>query len=608
MRKLVLLCFCCAALAGGAHPRLFVKAQDFAALKERLPKTELGRLALNRLLSEAEAGLSRPAPAYRKDASGRRILQASQEALDLIGKLAMAYWLTGERRYAMRAADVALCVSRFPDWNPDHFLDTAEMTLAVALCYDWLYDVLTDVQRQILHDAILRKGLIKDDGALRDGHWVQKPNNWCQVCHGGLVCGAIALADTEPELARRVIDRAVESLPVPMSVFSPDGGFPEGPACYWPYALAYNALAIWAIEAFDGTDHGLCALPGFDLAAEYQDSCTGPTGMPFNFSDAGACSLNVRNPTFAQWWLAKRFNRPDTLLFCERDVLRRKLAEPAVAGNAVRSYDRFFPFVLMCLQDPPPGTRMTERLCRVIDGANPIAVMRTSWTDPDAWYAGLKGGTASASHGHMDVGSFVLDAKGFRWAVDIGNEYYDAVEASEIGKGLWDRNQDSPRWGLFRLSVEGHGTLQFAGERPNVDATAVFSPLVTNAEMVTTTLDLSKVYGRDVSRTFSLVRKGGFVVRDEIAGAHPGETVTWRMNTFASVEATGSRATLTATNAFGIVQTLRVTVDSPDVVFSVSDCQKRRRAYERDNPGLRQLCFERAVPASGSVSWTIRFN
>ena len=43
----------------------------------------------------------------------------------------------------------------FPDWNPSHFLDTAEMTHAFAIGYDWLYEGLgpeaRGVQRRHRH-------------------------------------------------------------------------------------------------------------------------------------------------------------------------------------------------------------------------------------------------------------------------------------------------------------------------------------------------------------------------------------------------------------------------------------------------------------------------
>jgi hypothetical protein len=54
--------------------------------------------------------------------------------------------------------------------------------------------------------------------------------NWNQVCHSGLVVGALAIAEREPELARRIVDRAVRYVPKAGAVYAPDGSTPKGRA------------------------------------------------------------------------------------------------------------------------------------------------------------------------------------------------------------------------------------------------------------------------------------------------------------------------------------------------------------------------------------------
>ena len=73
--------------------------------------------------------------------------------------LALLYRLDGEQRYAERAWQELAAAASFPDWNPRHFLDTAEMTHAFAIGYDWLYDVWTPEQRATLRQAMVEKGL-----------------------------------------------------------------------------------------------------------------------------------------------------------------------------------------------------------------------------------------------------------------------------------------------------------------------------------------------------------------------------------------------------------------------------------------------------------------
>ena len=49
-----------------------------------------------------------------------------------------------------------------------------------------------------------------------------------------------------------------------------------------------------------------------------------------------------------------------------------------------------------------------------------VAFLRSAWNDPNAIFAGFKGGDNRANHSHLDLGSFVLDAAGQRWAPGPG--------------------------------------------------------------------------------------------------------------------------------------------------------------------------------------------
>ena len=40
----------------------------------------------------------------------------------------------------------------------------------------------------------------------------------------------------------------------------------------------------------------------------------------------------------------------------------------------------------------------------------------------------MKMGSPSVNHGHMDVGSFLLEADGVLWGMDMGGEEYNRLE------------------------------------------------------------------------------------------------------------------------------------------------------------------------------------
>lgn len=71
--------------------------------------------------------------------------------------------MTGDDQFKERAEQEMLAAAAFPDWNPSHFLDVGEMTAALAIGYDWLYDALPPASRAIIRQAIVEKGLKMGD-------------------------------------------------------------------------------------------------------------------------------------------------------------------------------------------------------------------------------------------------------------------------------------------------------------------------------------------------------------------------------------------------------------------------------------------------------------
>ena len=180
-----------------SHPRLLLGAGEEKSINDRAAHDpRLGQLR-DYVIAEADWMLTQP-PLERK-LTGRRLLSVSRAAVQRIGTLALAYRLTGEARFADGARECMKSVCAFSDFNPSHFLDVAEMTAALAVGYDWLFDVLPADEKAAVRNAILNKSLTLD--VSKEG-WVRGGNNWNQVCHGGLTMGALAIADEEPGACR----------------------------------------------------------------------------------------------------------------------------------------------------------------------------------------------------------------------------------------------------------------------------------------------------------------------------------------------------------------------------------------------------------------------
>ena len=591
-----------------AHPRLLATKQDFERLRNET--NDLFRIGRERVLRDAGEMRHFPMPQYQLE--GRRLLSVSQRTLARILTLSMAYRLTDDIRFADRAISEAVAVCGFRDWNPTHFLDTAEMTLAVSIAYDWLYDVMTEDQRTHVRTSLLKHGLREKSGAPRAGGWVNAVNNWGQVCHASLAAGAIAVMEEEPALAEKILVRSITSLPRSMAAFAPAGGFPEGPGFYWGYAMSFNVLAIDAIERVCGTDFGLCDLPGFKESVDYLDLMTGPTGLKFNYGDAGISSrqelLAQRETEACSWWLARRFDRPDSLVRFESPRFRAYCRDRTPLNPMPRrSFQRLFPLTLLWMGEPPRvDPQSMTPLCRMIPGSVPVSVQRLGWSADD-WFVGLKGGSPRAPHGHMDGGSFVLDAKGVRWASDLGSEDYHRMEAA--GRNLWATTPHSDRWKIFRLGAASHNILRINGADPFVAGTATYISF-TNEPVSVAVLDLTSLYpmARKVTRSGMLVPTGGYILHDTLEGLARGDVVKWQMTTPARVkENTRNRLMLAQRGMDGEEVTLTMTISDPYAHWEVQDLAGVQGVDESANPGLSQVFFVVAAPAAGTVDVAVKF-
>ncbi|MBP5320517.1 MAG: heparinase, partial [Kiritimatiellae bacterium] len=411
------------AAAQTPHPRLFATIGTFQTVKAKIATDELTRLGAESVRSDADQLLARK-PAERIQ-TGRRLLDVSRNVLFRSTTLAMAYRLYGDDRYLKRAQEELCAAARFTDWNPSHFLDVAEMALAVAIGYDWLYNELDPAARDMIADGLTRHALRQPEGG-----WSRARNNWGQVCHAGLTAAALALAERDPETAATVIHRAVVNLPRPMGVYAPNGCYPEGPG-YWSYGTDFNVIAIDLLENALHTDFGLGSLPGFRETATFLEYVTGPSGKVFNYADGGM----GRGTDCALWWFAKRLKRPDLLVPFERGAYiayatrRHRITD-------TRGGDRLFPLTLLWLQPVPTDLKPQLPLLWDAKGPQPITIQRSGWDNATDLFIGLKAGSPSGNHGHMDGGSFVLDAEGIRWAYDLGAESYHKIESLKMN--LWN--------------------------------------------------------------------------------------------------------------------------------------------------------------------------
>jgi hypothetical protein len=543
------------------HPRLIILEQDLERVRRLIADEPAVRQLRDELHREAEKILSEPPVVH--ELIGPRLLHQSRRCLGRVYLLAGLYRLEGDRRFAQRAEKEMLTAADFSDWNPSHFLDTAEMTHALAVGYDWLHDVLPAESRERIRTAIIEKGLKPSLRIYREnGWWARSMHNWNQVCNGGMAIGALAVADEQPELAGYILGRAAESIRLPTARLAPDGGWDEGPG-YWNYALSYTAYYLAAMRTALGTDFGLSDFPGLAETGLFRIYSIGPTGQTFNYADAGAGAGNAPQMFF----FSRLFDRP---VYAWHQRQHRNGAH-----------------VLDLLWYDPRGTKADlKRLPLDVHFKNvDVVFFRSAWNDPDAFFVGFKGGDNKANHSHLDLGTFVFEAQGQRWAVDLGPDDYNLP--------AYFGNQ---RWTYYRLRTEGQNTLVINGQNQNPKAKAPIIEFESREYGGYAIADLSAAYAehaRRVWRGVALYRRGGIVIQDEVEADGPLD-IEWNLHTTAEVEVDGRDAVLSLAG-----QRMRAHVLGPvEAEWQVSDLTIE--APQRPARNTRKLVyrFKSDLPAT----------
>ncbi len=575
------------------HPRLLMLGGEEKQLRQNIQSDKTWKMVHQAIIKESDRIINTEPVEHIK--IGVRLLDKCRECLRRVYYLSYAWRMTHDRKYLLRDEKELLAVSAFSDWNPTHYLDVAEMTLAVAIGYDWLYKDLSEKSRAIIRNAIVTNGLETSFDTINFNHyrkWLSVINNWNQVCNAGLTFGALAVYENYPELAAKVINRSVKSISIPMNdAYGTDGAYPEG-YIYWGYGTTMNVMFLAALQKIFKTDFGLTQAPGFLKTPYYLQNMIAPSGDTFNYSDEGQQS-EVQP---AMFWFADKLQDP-SLLWEEKRFLTTKNIETQVT-------DRMLPSLLLWGN----GTRISQikapsATAWMGQGKNPVAAMRTSWTDPDAIYLGLKAGSPFVTHGQMDAVSFVMEAGGTRWAMDFGAQAYESLESKNID--LWDNTQKGQRWEIFRYNNFTHSTLTVNNQLQMVNGFAPITGFSKDSLFMQATTNLTAIYQRSLakaSRGVAIVQNQYVVVRDELETLPQAALVRWTLLTDAAVKIVDDHTVELRKNGKKLTMVVQ---DHEGITLKTWPTDPPPHDYDAPNPGTTLVGFEVTLPANTHRALTV---
>lgn len=470
------------------------------------------------------------------------ILPISREVINRMIILGYAWQITGDRKYADRAWAELENVCSYDDWCTSHFLATAEMALAVSIGYDWFFDYLNAEQKSLLAKTTADYAIIP---AIESNHWFTwSKNNWNSICYSGIGIACMTFYESVKEEAAEFLAMCCRNMPIAFENFTPDGVYAEGPG-YCQSGMNSIVYFIATSRNFFGTDFGMSEIDGFEQLGHFPVYITTPTGM-FNFGDnkAEKCYTPVLH------WYAREYDAPllsayqmtdspadftpDTSDNTERNGQGKENALSCLWFNSEYAKSSF--------DNEPLSIRLNS------DAGQSLVLMRSAYLEENATFAAIKGGYNFINHGDLDIGTFVFDAMGERWAEELGPGSYDAP-------GYFMNLPAGGRWKNYCKRAEGQNTLvinpKAALDDQYVLAECDFTEFEPSTDGGKATLDMTDAYrmngATSVSREFELYNgKSSLKITDSIKCLVKSE-IYWFMHTKADIEiaADGKSAVLT---------------------------------------------------------------
>ncbi len=577
---------------GAEHPRLIADTEDFERIAAEVRTDPVKSEWYSQVIYTANSILNEePAEYAIKDG---RLLDQANAALLRVEYMGFAYRITGETQYAERGIEELEAICSFPDWNPDHFLDTGTLASAAAIGYDWLYDAMDDGERSLI---AVRSRKLAIEPALEayrgeadfNSFWTDTETNWGVVVNGGIANLALATGEYNTETAMEALSFALESIKTPLGRIAPDGAWYEGPD-YWSYLLTHLSLFMGSYETAMGEPFAKDT-EGLDKYGWFQAYLTGPDGLPNNFHDADEETVN----SDGQFYLADLYN--DTALMEYRiGFMKENSIRPSVMD------------IIWCRAGLTGNMSGAETETDSYFRETEFVSMRSGWERDDAWVS-FHGGYSNNAHDHVDPGTFVFCLGGVRWAIDLGTEPMSYLPDSQNPAVQAGYNS----YYFYRRKGEGHNVLVIdpdAGLETDQSAFAKASePSEVNGASFSA-IDLSDAYAEDVysyQRGYRLSdNKRTLTVRDELT-LRSSSVMHWYMHTRGDIEIIDSNTAIITQSGKRLLVRFADNGNSSRLQAAAAESlQTSPQFANTENTGVTKLDYE--VTGIGSVDITVQLS
>lgn len=503
------------------RPRLIADGDHFQKIINLVNTHPRGKAMLATVQKQCDEYMKQEPIPFTLTSGGDIYYARGREEMAL--RLGLMYKITGDEKYAERLWAEMEQVCSYPHWGRQ-YLNISALLIACSLTYDWLDDWLTDEQRTILADAMVQKGLLiakKDfSGQFGGTSYIRNQDNWTAVCNSGIIMACVTIGDREEysQLCADVFESAQVALEYIFKGFEPDGGWREGLG-YYSYTTIYLQKAIATMDNVFGTTFGYTETPGFRHAGWFYIDMTGPMGVN-NMGDAGKGAGGLGDMPIegqqALWWSA---------YYKEPELTAARFAHMEYAN-----YDGGAEELLYMNTDYIDTPATSIPLDCKYSYAEYLAMRGNNWvTDrKNAMWLSAHAGINSFGHGHSDAGTFVFDALGERWALDLGSDDYSLPE--------WGVTNDK----YYCIRAEGHNVCVInPDESYGQLASKEVCPITEYESMGErgsyAIMDLKNVYSHRASsakRGFSMMDgRKSLTIRDEFNLNEANSEIYWFMHT-----------------------------------------------------------------------------